>query len=150
MLSIVRVARLAVAFALLALAEPAAAHEIRIGALLIGHPYTFEPETDAVREVEVYMTIRNAAATPDRLIAVSSSLAGQARLQRREPGGAAAVPVTTFDVPALQETTLGPRGVHVRLDGLKVPLGGYAYFPMSLTFETAGTVEIEVMVEENK
>jgi hypothetical protein len=37
---------------------------------------------------------------------------------------------------------------HILLRGLTEPLDGYQYFPLVLTFERAGWMEIEVYVEE--
>ena len=134
--------------ALTGFATPRAAHQITAGDLVIMHPYTFEPENEKVKDVEVYMTIRNTSARPDRIVAVSSPIATSANLQQRPPGGAVAAPVAAFVITPMQEVTLGPRGTHVHIGGLKVPLDGYAMFPLLLTFERAGQIEVEVMVEE--
>ena len=37
---------------------------------------------------------------------------------------------------------------HILLSGLIEPLEGYQYFPLVLTFERSGQIEIEVYVEE--
>ena len=50
-------------------------------------------------------------------------------------------------MPAHGKATLAPGGYHVMLMGLKAPLKEGQSFPLTLTFEHAGKVEVEVMVE---
>lgn len=129
-------------------AAPAFAHETKSGGLRIIHPYTFGQSDPSANSAEVFMTIRNDG-RPDRLIAVSTPIAEAARLQRQVPGASAAGrPVSSFDIPSRREVTLGPRGVHILLANLKSPLVSYAYYPMTLTFERAGKVDVQIMVEE--
>ena len=135
---------------LLAMTTYATAHQIVGGDLVIGHPYTVEP-ADGVRAVDVYMTIRNTSTTPDRLTGVACALAGATALEiDTEPKSTdgASSQVAGVDIGGLQEVALGPRGIHIRLRGLNGSLAGYLYFPMSLIFERAGKVDIEVMVED--
>jgi copper(I)-binding protein len=50
-------------------------------------------------------------------------------------------------VPAKGELILKSAGPHIALGGLRKPLNAYGTVPMSLVFERAGKMDIEVMVE---
>jgi copper(I)-binding protein len=56
-------------------------------------------------------------------------------------------PVDGILVPANGATELKPGGYHVMLMGLKEPLMEYGTFQLTLTFEKAGSVDVEVQVE---
>lgn len=139
----------AVCLALIVPPAPLTAHQAEIGDLTIIHPHATEPVDDRQTEIEVYMTIRSASGVADRLIAVSSPIARSARLQVRSAGPAAAAEaVASLDLPPGSRTPMGPGSVHVLVSGLDHPLTGYAVFPLILTFECAGTVEAEVLLED--
>jgi copper(I)-binding protein len=55
--------------------------------------------------------------------------------------------VAAVDVPAGGSVALEPGGLHVMLLGLKAPLKEGDRFPMTLRFEKAGEVKVEVHVE---
>jgi copper(I)-binding protein len=55
----------------------------------------------------------------------------------------------TIDLPAGSKVRLQPKGPHIALKGVNEELTGYEMFPLWLTFERAGKVKVEVMVEEN-
>jgi copper(I)-binding protein len=50
------------------------------------------------------------------------------------------------DVPAKQSVEFKPGGMHVMLIGLKTPLKVGNSFPMTLRFEKAGSVSVNVRV----
>jgi copper(I)-binding protein len=118
------------------------AHEAYLKDLKIVHPYTLEPAPGVV-DVVVSMTIRNQGAIPDRLVGASSPLAARAEIHA---DGAAAP--SGVDLPAGASVKFGVKGPHIMLLGLTEALTGYEMFPLWLTFEKAGRVEVEVMVEE--
>ena len=95
----------------------------------------------------VYATVT--ASQPDRLIGASTPVAETAQLHqdkmqgdvmqmRPVPGG---LPVT----PGLP-IHLAPGGYHLMLMGLKQPLKRGEHFPLTLTFEHAGPVTVQVAV----
>jgi periplasmic copper chaperone A len=127
---------------------PAAAHELSFKHLTILHPYTIEPVERLPQEVAIYMKIGNAAAEADRLIGVESKQATSAVLVVRSPRWRTPRPVRSIVLPANVRTTLGPKSAHVLLRDLKEAIDGYQYFPLTLVFEKAGKVEIEVFVED--
>jgi copper(I)-binding protein len=56
--------------------------------------------------------------------------------------------VETVAVPAHGEAMLAPGGIHVMLIGLKAPLEEGRRFPLTLTFEHAGEVEVMTTIED--
>jgi len=97
-----------------------------------------------------YMTIDNKSGQPDRLTGASSDVAKTLQIHemkvvdgvmkmREIPGG--------LPLPAGGSVTLKPGGYHVMLIGLNQPLKKGDKFPLTLVFEKAGKVSIEVPVE---
>jgi len=95
-----------------------------------------------------YLTIRSP--TPDRLVSVSSPVAKKAELHTMEMSGMVMKmrPLAGLDIPAGQSVTLKPNGDHIMLMGLNSPLREGQSFPLTLTFEKAGTREVTVAVEK--
>lgn len=99
----------------------------------------------------VFFMIHNNTATDDRLIAASADVAARVELhthiedangvmQMREVEGG-------FAVPAGEMHALERGGDHVMLMGLTEALEDGATFPLTLTFEQAGEVVIEAVVD---
>lgn len=95
-----------------------------------------------------FMTIVNKGTSPDRLIAAASPMANMAELHetKNENGVMTMSPVPVLEIPAGGKATLAPGGYHVMLMGLKAPLKEGQSFPLTLTFERAGTIEVEVKI----
>ena len=95
-----------------------------------------------------YLTIRSP--TADRLVSVSSPVAKKVELNTMEMSGVVMKmrPLASLDIPAGQPVTLKPGGDHVMLTGLNGPLREGQSFPLTLTFEKAGTREVTVAVEK--
>ena len=53
-----------------------------------------------------------------------------------------------MSVPARGELVLSADGPHLLLGGFKKRLSAYDTFKLTLVFEKAGRIEVEVMVEE--
>jgi len=95
-----------------------------------------------------YMTIRNTGAAGDYLVGVETDVAAAAELHTVEDNGGmlAMWPVEAIEIPAQGRTELAPGGYHVMLIGLKQALKEGSQFPLTLTFEKAGSVTLEVPV----
>ena len=131
-----------------ALGTPASSHEVKLQDLQIVHPWVrglAHGGTTAPRDVAVAMTVFNRGALQDRLIAVSSPLAASGELRA---GGqpAAAIAVAPADRVAMAGEAQAPAAIV--LHGVTDDLAGYETFPVWLTFERAGRVEIAVFVED--
>lgn len=135
----------ALAAAVVLSAFPSSAHEVKFKSLKIEHPHVFEPEERLPKTLPLFMSIRNEGRQGDRLIDVGSPFAASAVFVRPGETGSGSPGI---ELPAASETTLRRSGNYVLLQDIKEPLDGYQYFPMTLTFEIAGKVEIEVYVED--
>jgi periplasmic copper chaperone A len=127
---------------------PAVAHEHTAGDVTIEHPHAHA--TGAAQENgTVCMVIRNGGAEPERLLAARTGEAQGAELRRATifaEGVARAGPEEVVEIPPGGEADLSPSGLHVMLVGLRGPLFEGVSFPMTLVFERAGEVDVEVEV----
>lgn len=98
----------------------------------------------------IYMTIKNAGSADDRLVSAATPVAGEVQLhiEINDNGVMKMRPVPAIDVKPKGQTTLKPGGLHVMLIGLKQPLKQGESFPLTLSFEKAGKLEVSVVVEK--
>ena len=140
--------------AALTLAVPAAqihdarAHGTQQGSLLIDHAWARDTggRTGAGA---AYMKIVNEGEQMERLIGATSPAANVVELHTHIRDGdiMRMRQVDNIEVGAGQSVDLKPGGLHVMLIGLTGPLKEGASFPLTLTFEQAGEVTVEVKVE---
>ena len=140
-----RVTKMAAVIAAMLVAPVATAHEFKIKDFEFIHPWTREPAS-GVKDVPVYMVLRNTSAMEDRTVAVSSPFATKGELRAAKGEGESQIGAIPIGGNATVE--LDADRPHILLRGLTEPLDGYQYFPLTLTFERAGQMEIEVYVEE--
>jgi len=95
-----------------------------------------------------YVTIRSP--TADRLVAASTPVAKKVELHTMSMSGMVMKmrTIAGIDIPAGQPVTLAPDGTHIMLMGLATPLKVGQSFPLTLTFEEAGTRTVNVAVEK--
>jgi copper(I)-binding protein len=131
------------------LCPTAAAQEFRAGPLRIDHPYA-RATPPAAKTGAVYVTVDNAGSSTDRLLRASTPIAGGVVLHQMTLDGGMmkmrAIP--SLEIRPGARLELAPDGYHLMLLDLKQPLRRGDQFPLMLTFERAGTVRIEVTVEE--
>ncbi len=145
-------ASLAVLFAFLfaiLLAGVADARDYRTGAIEIASPWSRAiPKGASV--AAGYMTIRNTGATSDRLVAASTPVAGKVEIHemtmdggimRMRPvaGGVEIAPGATVEFK--------PSAFHLMIVNVRQPIEKGKPFAATLTFEKAGTIDIEFTVE---
>jgi copper(I)-binding protein len=131
------------------LAGAAVAHDYTLGGLAIGHPYA-RPTAPAQPTGGGYLSIANRSGGADRLVgAAAPSVAKAVELHsmRMEGNVMRMREVASVDIAPGQSVKLEPGGLHLMLVGLKAPLVVGAAFPLTLTFEKAGRIEVEVKVE---
>ena len=125
------------------------AHVYRADALRIDHPYARATPPGA-KIGSVYFTIDNASNNSDRLIRVSTPIAAGVVIHQMVLDGGVmkmrAVP--SVEVRPGGRLELKPNGYHLMLLDLKQPLKAGEKFPLTLTFERAGTVLASVWVED--
>lgn len=85
----------------------------------------------------------------DRLVSVSTPVAERAELHRsvEAEGSSRMEHLSEVDIPAGDRVRFAPRGYHVMLMELGAPLDEGARFPLTLSFERAGDMTVEVEVE---
>jgi hypothetical protein len=95
-----------------------------------------------------YLTI--VSSMPDRLTGASSPVAKRVELHTMsmESGVMRMRPLAGIDIPAGQAVTLSPGGMHIMLVGLTQPLREKQSFPLTLSFDRAGSREVTVAVEK--
>ncbi|WP_198374665.1 copper chaperone PCu(A)C [Neoroseomonas rubea] len=128
-------------------ALPAIAHDYTAGDLRIFHPWT--RAAGANGNGGGFMRLTNGGAQPDRLISAASPIARVVELHThlREGDVMRMRPVNDIPIPAGQTVELRPGGVHVMLIGLNAPLQQGTRVPVTLRFERAGEVTVELAVE---
>lgn len=134
-------------FALGAL-DTALGHDFKAGDLHIDHPWARATAPQQPNGA-AYFTIANASAA-DRLLEAQSPVADRVELHTHDVDSAGVMrmrQVEAIDLPAGETTALEPGGLHVMLIGLEDRLVEGEAFPLTLVFEKAGAVEVEVAVE---
>jgi copper(I)-binding protein len=143
----------AVAFAvmlLFAMSQSLMAHEFKAGSIEIDHPWSRATPPGA-KVAAGYAAIRNTGGEPDRLIAVSGEIAGRTEIHEMavDANGVMTMrPVAGgIEVPAGGLAELKPGGFHIMFMDLKGGAKEGETFKGTLTFEKAGTIEVEFAVE---
>lgn len=138
------------AFALLlAMGQPLAAHDYKVGDLTIDHPWSRATPPGA-KVAAGYATIRNDGSQADRLLAVSGDIAGRAEIHEMSVDNKGVMtmrPVQGIDIPAGGAAELKPGGFHIMFMDLQAGATEGERFKGSLTFEKAGKVEVEFAVQ---
>lgn len=132
-----------------ALAAPAAAHEVKLGALELTDLWTRATPPRAAAGGG-FLTITNTGDAPDRLIAVSSPASGIGEVHEMKvvDGVMTMRPVDGgIEIPAHGSVTLAPGGFHLMFMDLKEPFVAGEKLPVRLTFEKAGSVDTFLHIE---
>ena len=137
---------LAVAFA-----PPAVlAHSHKKGGVEIVHPWTYPVSDKAGGTTRVFMKIKSLTGVPERLVGASTPAAARTQLQETtgdSPGASGKVVASVVIEPG-KETQLSRNGPHLVLIGVRKRLDAYDSFKLTLVFEKAGRVVVDVAVEE--
>ncbi|MEL7345861.1 MAG: copper chaperone PCu(A)C [Pseudomonadota bacterium] len=132
------------------LAAPLAAHEFKLGDLVIDHPYALETARTAMAGAG-YMEITNNGDTTDRLMSVTADFPkieihtvvmtddGVARMRPLEAG---------LEIAPGETVALQPGGFHIMFMGLNGdPFEAGEAFGATLVFETAGALDVTFNIE---
>lgn len=134
---------------ILILAAPAAfaCETVKIGDLTIEHAWS-KATIGAERPAVFYVEITNAGSSDDALVGIATPAAGMPMLHETVvTDGVASMPhAMSVPVPAGQMVQLAPGGYHGMLMGLTTALKAGDTFPITLTFEKAGEVTVNVDV----
>jgi copper(I)-binding protein len=135
------------ALALAAVALAAAAHSYTAGTLKIAHPWS--RATVPGQPGGGFLKIENTGKTADRLLGGSTPVAERVELHTMAMDGNVMRmrEVQSIDLPPGQTVALEPGRLHLMLMGLKAPLKADTKVPLTLKFEKAGEVKVELKVE---
>lgn len=127
------------------------AHEYKAGELEIAHPWSQELPPNAPT-VAAYFIIHNGGKTADRLLSVDSPIAPTAELHEHVMQGdlMKMQQVSNVAIPAGGNVTFAPMAYHVMLINPtdRSLLTDGKRFPLTLHFEKAGNVTVEVAVQK--
>jgi periplasmic copper chaperone A len=123
------------------------AHDFKLGAITIGHPYA--RATAAGQPTGGgFLKLDNGGAD-DRLVSASADVSKTVELHVMKMEGDVMQmrQVEAIELPAGKAVELKPGGLHIMFIGLKAPLKPGDTFPLKLRFEKAGEVTVQVNVE---
>ncbi|WP_373187497.1 copper chaperone PCu(A)C [Halopseudomonas sp.] len=133
----------------LLLAGPALAHDYQIAQLHIDHPWAraLPPVAPAGA---AYLQIQNRGKTSDSLVAAHSPIAGQVEVHQHVhvDGLMKMQKVEQLHLGPGDDVVFEPGGYHFMMFGLKQPLVAGERFPLTLVFENAGSIEVEVAINK--
>ncbi|MBX6425887.1 MAG: copper chaperone PCu(A)C [Variibacter sp.] len=132
-----------------ALAPQAMAQQFRLGPLVIDQPWTRATPHGATI-AGGYLTITNTGSTPDRLVGGSLTNAGGFEIHEMKVEDGVmkmrALP-NGLEIKPGETVAFKPGGFHLMFTELKQPLKQGEVLRGRLTFEKAGTVDVEYKVE---
>jgi periplasmic copper chaperone A len=140
---------LALIGALLCLAPLALAHDFKVGAIEIQHPWARATPKGATI-AGGYVKLTNTGKEPDRLIGGSLPIAGRFEIHQMSMNNGVMQmrPVTGgLEIKPGESLELKPGSYHLMFLDLKAPLVQKQLLKGTLVFEKAGTVEIEYTIE---
>ena len=140
-----------IAIAIASASGLAAAHGAKVGDIDIEHPFA-TPSLAGTRNGAAYFgALENTGAVGDRLLRASTPAAARVELHTMAVDAQGVMRMREVDgiaLPAKSKVQMRPGGaMHLMLINLKAPLKSGSRFPMTLQFERAGPVEVEVVVE---
>ena len=140
----------AVALTLLCTTPPAAPHEIKFGTLTIVHPWA-RPMPDAPDVMAGYLKIINTGNEVDKLIRATAEIALSSEFDEMNMDNGlmkASVVKGGIVIPAGKTVALTSKSLHIMFLRVKSqPMEG-TEFKGTLTFEKAGTVNVDFEVAE--
>ncbi|HUF81334.1 MAG TPA: copper chaperone PCu(A)C [Burkholderiales bacterium] len=129
-------------------AAAVAAHSYGTGDLQVRHPWARATPPGA-RVAAGYLEIRNSGKAPDRVTGAGTSAAERVELHVlvRDGDVMKMRELQSFEVPARQRLLLEPGGSHLMIVGLRKPFAKGDRIPITLRFERAGELKIELEVQ---
>jgi periplasmic copper chaperone A len=131
---------------LFAFNAPVQAHS---GPIHVESSFARASASPAAKSGAAYVTITNTGKSSDRLIGVEGDAAGMIQIHMTEmTNGVMSMKEVEggIEIPAGGTIQLEPGGNHVMLMGLKAPLVEGETLPLTLVFEKAGKVDVDVPV----
>jgi len=130
-------------------ALPSVAHGYKAGDLEIGHPWA-RATPGGAKIGGGYVSVTNNGTTPDRLVGATFSDSDHVEIHemRMDDGVMKMRPLPDgVEIKPGETIKLSPENSHLMLMGLKAPLKQGDKIKGQLTFEKAGTVDVEFKIE---
>jgi periplasmic copper chaperone A len=127
---------------------PAAAHDYTLGSLKIGNPWARATPPTAPSGGG-FLTVTNTGTAADRLVSATSPAAGQVQIHEMKMDGTIMRMrelENGLEIPPGATVALAPGGLHLMMMGLKGPLKEATRVPVTLVFEKAGKIDVELSV----
>jgi periplasmic copper chaperone A len=143
--------RCALLAALLSLALSGARAEETKNGIIVMEPWA-PPSLAGAHNGVAYFMLMNHGDAADRLISLSTPVAGKAEIHRDEVtnGVMRMRPTGPLTLEPGEMIALKPGGFHVMLLDLEGPLKAGEHFPLTLTFEKAGAMTLEATVRKSQ
>ena len=132
----------------LVLSNASFATSYKLGTLQIGQPWARATAPSAPAGGG-FLTITNTGPTPDRLISARSPAANMVQIhQMKMEGNVMRMREVDkgLEIPPGKSVTLAPGGYHLMMMGLKAPLKEGTQVPVTLVFEKAGSIDVNLDV----
>lgn len=128
-------------------AASSAQESARAGDMVIERPWA-RASIVANRPAAAYLTVRNQGTASDTIVSVRSPVAGRAEIHAitNDGGVMKMAPAGPIEIPAGSEQSLAPGGLHIMMTKLKAPLVKGETLEMTIVFEKAGDVTVQVPV----
>jgi len=135
---------------LLAMSPSLLAHEFRIGDIEIEHPWS-RATPEGAKVAAGYLAISNTGSAPDRLVSVTGEIAGKTEIHEMSVDASGVMTMRPLpdgvEIPAGSEVKLEPGSFHIMFMDLKQAAKEGGTFKGTLTFQKAGTVNVEFAVD---
>jgi periplasmic copper chaperone A len=141
--------RLILATAVSLLAMPAMAQDYKVGSLEISTPWTRATPPSA-RTGGGFMTITNKGTTADRLVSARSNASDKVEIhEMRMDGNVMRMRELSkgLEIPPGATVMLKPGSYHIMFMELKAPIAKDAKVPLTLVFEKAGSIDVQLTAE---
>lgn len=141
--------RLFLAAAVSVLALPALAQDYKVGSLEITTPWTRATPPSA-RTGGGFMTITNKGTTADRLVSARSNASDKVEIHEVQMDGSVMRMrelANGLEIAPGATIMLKPGGYHIMFMELKAPIAKDTKVPVTLVFEKAGSVDVQLTAE---
>ena len=131
------------------IAVPAGAHSYETGHLVIGHPWS-RPTAPGRPVAVAYLSITNNGTAADALISASTPQATSVQMHQTSlsEGMARMRPLEELAIAPGKTVKIEPGGIHLMLVGLNGPLLAGSTVPLTLVFRTAGSITVQLNIED--
>ena len=143
--------------ATLALSLPTAilAHDVKVGDIVIDHPYATPTPAGLKTGAGYFKAIKNTGSKPEQLLGAKTPVAASVEMHQMsmDKDIMRMREVSVIEIPANGQIELRHGGLasyHLMLMGLKAPLKDGDRFPLTLKFKNAGEKEVMVWVQTPK